>query len=324
MMIGLVEHDGANASPLSLQMLTFGHALANQLNVPLHAVLIGETEWSLAERLAAYGVAAVHFAQHDRLVDYAPEAWAQSVVELISALEPQIVMAAGSERGNEVMAHVAARLNAPLAANCTAVQPGDSFLVTRLRWGGSLLEEARLHGPVKLLSIAPHTIEAQAAASAGQLTVNTLTPRLAEKDFRVRVVERVEPASGKLSLADARIVIGGGRGVGSAEGFQTLEELAELLGAAVGCTRAVTSAGWRPHADQIGQTGTRIAPDLYIACGVSGAIQHMVGCKGAKRILAINTDPEAPIVARADYAIIGDLHKVIPALCDEIRKAKEA
>ena len=324
MIIGLIEHESGKLSPLSFEMLTVGRALASQLNVPLHAVLIGDTARPLADQLAAYGVATVHLAQHERLDDYAPEAWAQSVVELISRLNPHVVMAAGSDRGNEVMAHVATRTKLPLAANCTAVQPGDPFLVTRLRWGGSLLEEAQLHGLVKLLTVAPHTVEAEVAPTASELTFNAFTPQLAEKDFRVRVVERVEPALGKISLADARAVIGGGRGVGSAEGFQVLEELAGLLGAAVGCSRAVTSAGWRSHMDQIGQTGTRIAPELYIACGVSGAIQHMVGCKGAKHILAINIDPESPIVAQADYAIIGDLHKVIPALCAEIRKAKGA
>jgi electron transfer flavoprotein alpha subunit len=125
-----------------------------------------------------------------------------------------------------------------------------------------------------------------------------------------------------VSLADARVVVGGGRGVGSAGGFRVLEELAELLGGAVGCSRAVTSLGWRPHADQVGQTGTPIAAELYIACGVSGAFQHMVGCSRAKHILAINTDPEAPIVAKADYAIVADLHAVVPALAAEIRKAR--
>jgi electron transfer flavoprotein alpha subunit len=127
---------------------------------------------------------------------------------------------------------------------------------------------------------------------------------------------------GKVSLAEARVVVGGGRGVGSAEGFKPLEELADLLGGTVGCSRAVTSLGWRPHADQVGQTGTRIAPEIYIACGVSGATQHMVGAKGSKRILAINTDPEAPIVAKATYAIIGDLHEIVPALNAEIRKVR--
>jgi electron transfer flavoprotein alpha subunit len=137
-------------------------------------------------------------------------------------------------------------------------------------------------------------------------------------------MQREDAALNKISLADARVVVGGGRGVGSTEGFAALQELADILGGAVGCSRAVTSLGWRPHTDQVGQTGTRIAPDVYIACGVSGAIQHMVGCKGAKCLVAINNDAEAPMVSEADYAIIGDLHQVVPALCDALRQAKDA
>jgi electron transfer flavoprotein alpha subunit len=322
MILGLIEHDHGKLNDLSLEMLTFGRRLAAQLNAPLHAILIGEVARPLADRLKAYGVSTVHLAQHDRLDDYAPEAWAQSVVEIVNAVKPEAVMAAGSDRGNEVMAHVAARTNLPMAANCTDAhaQPGDPYLVTRVRWGGSLLEEARLKGAVKLLTVAPHAVAAEEALATGELAITAFTPALAEKDFRVRVTGRVEAAAGKVSLAEAKVVVGGGRGVGSAEGFKALEELAELLGGAVGCSRAVTSLGWRPHAEQVGQTGTRIAPEIYIACGVSGAIQHMVGARGAKRILAINTDPEAPIVAQADYAVIGDLREVVPALSAEIRK----
>jgi len=322
MVIGLVEHDRGKLSQLSLEALTFGRNLASQLNVALHALLVGKAARPLADQLAAYGVSTVYLAHHDWLDEYAPEAWAQSLVELITRLNPQAVMAAGSDCGNEVLAHVAARMNLPLAANCTDVQPGDPFLVTRLRWGGSLLEDAYLHGAVKLLTVAPHIIEATTVHVTGELAVNTFTPMLADKEFRVRVAARVELAGSTVSLADARVVVGGGRGVGSAEGFQALEELAGLLDGAVGCSRAVTSQGWRPHADQIGQTGTRIAAELYIACGVSGAIQHMVGCKGARHILAINSDPDASIIGQADYAIIGDLHQIIPALSAEIRKAK--
>jgi electron transfer flavoprotein alpha subunit len=220
------------------------------------------------------------------------------------------------------MAHVAARLRQPLAANCTEVIPGDPFLVTRQRWGGSLLEEARLKGAVKLLTMAPHAVTAEADARPTAIEVETRRPSLEDKDFRVTVIPQVEADTGKISLAQARVVVGGGRGVGSAEGFQALEELASLLGGAVGCSRVVTSLGWRPHADQVGQTGMRIAPDLYIACGISGAIQHMVGCRAAKHILAINTDKEAPIVAQADYAVIGDVKAVVTAVTTEIRKLK--
>ncbi len=147
---------------------------------------------------------------------------------------------------------------------------------------------------------------------------------LAPGEDPVVVIERVTAASEGVSLAEAKVVVSGGRGVGSAEGFAPLEELAELLHGAVGCSRAVTSAGWRPHTDQVGQTGSKVAPDIYIACGISGATQHMAGCKGAKKLLAINPDAEASIFANADYAVIGDLHEIVPAISAEIRRARGA
>jgi electron transfer flavoprotein alpha subunit len=326
MIIGLIEHERGALNPLSLEMLTLGRSLAQQVDAPLQALLLGEAmphdERPMADQLAAYGVRKVYLAQHPALNDYAPAAWAQSVVGLINRMHPAAVLAAGSERGNEVLAHVAARTDQPLAANCITVQVGDPYLVTRWRWGGSLLEEARLHGVVKLLTVAAHAHTAETVSPSGEVALEIFHPTLSDRDLRVRVTGRVAAAADRVSLADARVVIGGGRGVGSREGFQVLEALAARLGAAVGCSRAVTSEGWRPHADQIGQTGMRIAPDLYIACGISGAIQHMVGCAGAKRILAINTDPQAPILAKADYAVIGDLHQVLPAICAELRQQK--
>jgi electron transfer flavoprotein alpha subunit len=303
-------------------MQTFGRRLAAQLSLPLHALAIGAEAESLAGELASYGASTIHLAQHDRLDEYAPQAWAQCVVELMQQTGPEMVLAAGAERSHEVMAHVAARSDLPLAANCIDVRPGDSFEVTRLRWAGSLLEDATLAGEVKLLTVAPHTVAAEESPEPTKPEIRTFTPTLSEEDFRVRVVGRVEPDRSKVSLADARVVVGGGRGIGSAEGFEMLQEVADLLGGTVGCSRAVTSLGWRPHTDQVGQTGTRIAPDVYIACGISGAIQHMVGCKSARCIVAINKDPEAPIMTQADYAVIGDVQQVVPALRDAIRRAK--
>jgi electron transfer flavoprotein alpha subunit len=152
--------------------------------------------------------------------------------------------------------------------------------------------------------------------------VETFVPALDDADLAVRVSEHVETVTSGVSLAEAKVVVSGGRGVGSAEGFGILEELAEQLNAAVGCSRVVTSAGWRPHTDQVGQTGTKVSPDLYIACGISGATQHIAGCKGAKKILAINSDAEAPILMSADYAVIGDLTEIVPAITAELRKAR--
>ncbi len=324
MILGLVEHDRGKLNPLSLEMLTFARGLAAQMGGPLEAVLVEPQAAPVAAGLGAHGVTTVHLASHPQLTDYAPEAWAQCVVELMGTLRPAVVLAGGSDRGNEVMAHVAARSDLPMAANCLEAQPGDAFQVTRMRWGGSLLEEAQLNGAVKLLTVAPHALVAEAAASPAEITIKPFTPALAPADLRVQVSGRIEAAAGKVSLAEAPVVVGGGRGVGSAEGFKLLEDLAGLLGGAVGCSRAVTSLGWRPHLDQVGQTGTRIAPELYIACGISGAIQHMVGCKAAKHILAINIDPDAPIVQRADYAIIGDLKEVLPAISAAVRQSRPA
>jgi electron transfer flavoprotein alpha subunit len=248
---------------------------------------------------------------------YSPDAWAAALARVTAERAPAAVVAPGTDRGNEVLAHVAAELDLPFAANCVSVTPGDPLMLTRVRWGGSLLEEARLHGSPALLTAAPHAVAADAAADADEVE---LIPAAA--GARVRVSERVQAATAGVSLADADVVVSGGRGVGSAEGFAVIEELAELLGAAVGCSRAVTSAGWRPHTDQVGQTGTKVSPSLYIACGISGATQHMAGCKGAKKLLAINPDREASIFASADYAVIGDLHEVVPAVSAEIRRTR--
>jgi len=272
---------------------------------------------------------------------YAPGAWASALEEVIDRVSPSAVVAPGTERGNEVLAHVAARRDLPFAANCVALRaqdsaggpaaangappdaaasPRDSLTVSRVRWGGSLLEEARIHAPLPLLSVAPHAVAAAEGAASAE--VETFTPALGDADLVVQVSEHVDAVTAGVSLAEAKVVVSGGRGVGSADGFGVLEELAGMLDAAVGCSRVVTSAGWRPHTDQVGQTGTKVSPDLYIACGISGATQHIAGCKGAKKILAINSDAEAPILASADYAVIGDLTEIVPAITAELRKAR--
>ncbi|MGZ4174357.1 MAG: electron transfer flavoprotein subunit alpha/FixB family protein [Solirubrobacteraceae bacterium] len=310
-----VEHAGGGPDELSQQALTF----ARGLDEPVEAVLFGPGAEDAAGRLGALGVSTAYIA--DGLDAYAPAAVAQAMVELIGRRTPGFVLAPGTERGNEVLAHVAARTNQPMAANCISVTPGEPLGVTRVRWGGSLLEEAELRGSPALLTVAPHAVAAEPTSEAA-LATEHFTPALAEADLVARVLETMPTVSSGVSLTDADVVVSGGRGVGSAEGFAVIEELAALLGGAVGCSRAVTSAGWRPHTDQVGQTGSKISPEIYIACGISGATQHMAGCKGAKKLLAINPDGEASIFASADYAVIGDLHEVVPAISAEVRKAR--
>ena len=322
MILVVVEHESGAPDRLSAEALTLGRTLAGATGEPLHAVAWGTGAAALGGALGAHGVATMHAVEDARLTDYAPEAIGRSIAQLVERDNPSVVIGTGSDRGMEILAHVGARTGLAVAANCTEVRIGDPWQVTRQRWGGSLLEEARLAGPVRLLTVAPHAVEPQVAAAPSTVTVETFAPELTERDLRVRVTSRVPAEAGAISLADARVVVGGGRGVGSAEGFAQLDELASLLGGTVGVSRVVTSAGWRPHAQQVGQTGTRIAPDLYIACGISGAIQHMVGARSAKAILAINTDRDAPMVTRATYAVIGDLHAILPAIIAEVRAAR--
>ena len=302
-----VEHQEGVPFETSLQATTLAGTLGDVSSVSVGACDVGG--------------AARHFAiEHPILFDYAPEAIAEALVQLIGAESPSAVFASGTERGNEVMAHVAAVLDLPLATNVTEVRPVDeSWELTRTRWGGSLLEEASLTGPVKLATVAPHAFEVSDAS--GRVDAETFEPDLPEDLERTRVVERVTISEG-ITLTTAPVVVSGGRGVGSPEGFGILEELAALLGGAVGCSRVVTNNGWRPHSDQVGQTGTRVAPNLYVACGISGAVQHWVGMMASKNVLAINNDPEAPMVTKADYAVIGDLHPILDAVVAEVKRRK--
>ena len=317
MILALVEHDKGEVNPLAFGMLNFAKGLAAEQNCALEAVLVGEEARPIASILGAFGVTKVHMALNDGFDDYSPEAWAQAFLDKAKAVGAKFVLSIGTDRGNEVMAHVAARTNQSMVANIISYSDAE---MTRLRWGGSLLEESTLGDEMKLMTVAPHTFATEQEGSPVEVAIEDYSPEIADKDFRVKISKRIMPETDGVSLTDAEVVISGGRGVGSEAGFSVLEDLAGTVGGAVGCSRAVTSLGWRPHSDQVGQTGTRVAAELYIACGISGAAQHMAGCKGSKNLLAINTDPDAPILQNATYAVIGDLHDVLPAINAEIKK----
>jgi electron transfer flavoprotein alpha subunit len=307
----VIEHDRGAMSPASWEALAAARPLGG-----VHALTIGAAADALVDECGRYGASVVHQAHHDLLSDYGPEAWGAVVAHAATTLRPETVLVTGTDRGNEVLAHAAAQLDLPMVANVVEFA-GDELI--RVRWGGSLLERCRVEAPMRLVTVAHHAFaadESPVAATAQPLAVD-LDPSVA----RTIVCDRVERAAG-ITLATAQVVVSGGRGVGSADGFAPLLELAGELGGVVGCSRAVTNLGWRNHTDQVGQTGTRIAPDIYIACGISGAIQHWVGAMASKKILAINIDPEANMVTKADYAVIGDLHEVVPAITAEVRKRR--
>ena len=319
-----LEPDGGTVTDASLRALAFSRSLAGPAGEDVAAAVLDAPGAALAGEaraaLAAAGVRTAHVADLGEAAGYAPLAWARALAELAATGPASAVVAAGTDHGQEVLAHLGAITGLPMAANCLTAARGDGgqWQLTRQRWAGSLTEEAVLDGDPALLTVATDAVAPAPADTPAELTVVPFRPSLSDGDLTVRATVSAERGGG-VSLATARVVVGGGRGVGGPDGFGPLEELAGLLGGALGVSRVVTSQGWRPHRQQVGQTGTRITPELYLACGISGAIQHMAGCLSAKNIVVVNTDPDAPILAHAQYAVIGDLGQVIPALVEALR-----
>jgi electron transfer flavoprotein alpha subunit len=325
MILVLVETDATGATEVSREAITFARDLAAAGGgVPIDAVVVGEPACGtdvLVAQLGDHGVRTLHHATGDAVAAFSGAAWASAVQTVRASAGSVVVMAAGTPRGNEILAHVAARTGVAMAANVVSFHGLAPLVVTRQVVGGQALEEMRLDERPAAFTVAGHAVEPTPAPTSVQAALVEHAPEVAEADLVARVVSSEPPApdlSG--SLRSARVVVGAGRGAGSSDGFADLLELTELLGGSLGVSRVVTSLGWRPHHEQVGQTGSRISPELYVPCGISGAIQHWAGCSTAKNILAINTDPDAPMVTKADYAVIGDLHEVVPAINTEIRR----
>ncbi|MBA2696174.1 MAG: electron transfer flavoprotein subunit alpha/FixB family protein [Ornithinimicrobium sp.] len=315
----LIQMDDTGVSEVSLETLAFARSMGG----PVTALVLGEVSDEVRARLGGFGVSRIVQASGDGFAAYAPGAWAAAVVAAADR-DVHAVLAAGTPRGNEVMAHVACRRDVLMAANVVRVESqddGEPLEVSRQVYGGTTLEVMGLSEDLAVLSVAGHACAATPADGPTDPDVETIEVSLSAADLAVRVARTEAGAPDESgNLKTAKVVVGAGRGAGSADGFNDLIELSELLDGSLGVSRVVTSLGWRPHHEQVGQTGSRITPDLYIPCGISGAIQHWAGCSSAKTILAINSDPDAPMVTRAHYAVIGDLHEIVPAVNEEIRR----
>ena len=320
MILVLVELENGAANEVSLETL----ALARSLDADsIAAVVMGDVadRDALTAELGAHGVDAVHQVVGDAFESFAGAAWAAALQEAQVSTGASVVMAGGTPRGGEVLAHLAARLDVPMAANAIGVSGSSPLVVTRQVVGGAALEEMALDQTPAVFTVAGHSWTATPADSPSTPSWDELTPEISEHDLLARVTSTGQKEVDQSdSLKSARVVVGAGRGAGSADGFGPVSELAEMLGGSLGVSRVVTSLGWRPHHEQVGQTGSRIAPEIYIPCGISGAIQHWAGCASSKVILAVNTDPEAPMMTKADYAVVGDMHEVVPAILDELKR----
>lgn len=318
-----VDPTTGEVDEVSLETLALARSLsAAGGDVAVRAVVVGPVadRDTIAGELGRHGAAEVRHAGGEALSAYGGASWAAAVQAVREETGSVAVLAGGTPRGTEVMAHLAARLDVPMAANVVGFDGLSPLTVRRQVAGGAALEEMRLATRPAVLTVAGHAWQAEAGDAEPATWVES-TPEVPSADLVARVARVADPAPDESgALSSARVVVGAGRGVGGPDRFGPVTELAELLGAAVGVTRVVTSLGWRPHHEQVGQTGSRIAPDLYIACGISGAIQHWAGCASSRAILAVNTDPEAPMMTRATYAVVGDMHEVVPAIVEEIRR----
>ena len=316
MVLTYLEYDDEGVDDVSLEALTLARDVADAESEKLEAIAFGPDADGIAADLGAHGVESLTAVDHADLDSYTPEAYARAIVQYAEESDAGTVIAPGTDRGAETLSHVAAKLDETMVAEVIDVEVGDAYEITRHRWGGTLIEHAELHADTNLLTVAANELSAT-ETGGDPAAVSTFSPDLDSEDLRVQL-DRVEESDAEgIPLAEARVVVSGGRGTDG--DFTAVEGLAERIpNAAVGSSRAAVNEGWRPHDDQIGQTGNKIAPELYIPCGISGAVQHMVGCKGAENILAINTDPEAAIMQKADYAIVADLHETAPAVVEEL------
>ncbi|MGH2536107.1 MAG: electron transfer flavoprotein subunit alpha/FixB family protein [Candidatus Promineifilaceae bacterium] len=305
--------------PISREALGAGQQVAAELGLPLTGLVFGANVAAAAAAAFDLGVEAVIGCDDPSLAPFRVEAHGPLLAQLAREREPAVILAGGSINGRDLFAWAAAELETGLAADATrlAVQDGQ-VRASRPVYAGKLLAEVTVSGRPQLFTLRSRAF-APAEPAGGQGEAEWVEPALAAGDLTTEVLG-LESSAGQVSLSDATIIVSGGRGVGGPEGFAPVRELADVLGAAMGASRAAVDAGWVPYEHQVGQTGKTVSPDLYIACGISGAIQHQAGMRTAKVVVAINKDADAPIFKLASYGIVGDLFKVLPALSAEFRR----
>jgi electron transfer flavoprotein alpha subunit len=316
MILLVVEHANGKVSKSTYELVTVARELGRE--GPVAALVLGSAVASVATEVAGI-VDQVLVADLPALTEYDPELWAAAVAQIATEGEASVVLIGGSRSGREYSPRVAVKLNAPLLEDVISLKAdGERLIADHYTYLARVTETVESTGPVAVVSVKPGVF---AAASSRGVTAEQFDVDLNLPPRRLQVTGKTAERSSRISLAEAEIVVSGGRGVGSAEGFtKYVEALADQLGAAVGATRAIVDAGWRPYSEQVGQTGKTVQPKVYIAIGISGAVQHLSGMNKSKVIVAINRDAEAPIFKIADYGIVGDVNQLLPAIIEELRK----
>ncbi len=318
------EQRGGELKKVSFELLAVGRNLADKAGEELVALLLGSGVEKLAPELAKYGADRVFLADSENLNDFLTESYVHVICDAVKENDPSVLLFSATTMGRDLSPRVAARLGTGLATDCTELDISDKGLLSikRPMFAGKLFANVVFHNAKpQIASVRPNVMPAQENPKAGEVV--KLEVRVDPSRVRTKVVEIKKETGARVDLTEAKIIVSGGRGMKGPENFSILEDLATTLGseATVGASRSAVDAGWRPHSDQVGQTGKTVTPDLYIACGISGAVQHLAGMSSSKYIVAINKDPDAPIFHKADYGIVGDLFKIVPLIAEELKKA---
>jgi len=313
----ITEQRDGELRKVSLEVVSEGRRVADGLGSDLTAVVLGSDVEGLAEELKKYGPDKIWVADDPALADYTTDAYTSVLSDLIRSADPAVVIIGASAQGKDLAGRLSARLDAGVAMDCVAIKMDSSRLTyTRPMFGGKILADVEIEGAPQIVAIRPNVMDIVETSKDSAID----KPAVQVGEIKTSVVEKKMETGDKVELTEADVIVSGGRGTGG--NYEAIEALAAELGAAIGASRSAVDEGWRPHSDQVGQTGKTVSPTLYIACGISGAIQHLAGMSTSKYIVAINKDAEAPIFSRADFGIAGDLFDVVPALTEEVKKIK--
>ena len=317
--LAVLEQREGSLKRSAFETVSMAHRLASELNIEAEAVVVGN-EISNINEIGTYGISKVVHLKNAELANYSSSGYRDAVTEYAKEIDADYLILSNTSMGKDLAPRLAVRLEAGCLIDCTNIDTSSGELIaTRPVYAGKALVDVKCNSSKKVITIRPNVFKATPADNSPSTDITV--KEVSSPNLKSRVVE-FKKSEGKLDVAEADIIVSGGRGMKGPENFHLVEELADTLGAAVGASRAVVDAGWRPHGEQVGQTGKTVSPTLYVACGISGAIQHLAGMSSSKYIVAINKDKDAPIFTVADYGIAGDVFDVLPVLTEEIKKVK--
>ena len=313
----ITEQRDGELRKVSLEAVSEGRRVADGFGTDLTAVVLGTGVEGLAEELKKYGPDKIWAVDDPALADYTTDAYTNILSDLIRSADPAVIIIGASAQGKDLAGRLSARLDAGVAMDCIAIKlDNGSLTYTRPMFGGKIIADVEIEGAPQIVAIRPNVMDITEASKDSSID----KPAVQVGEVKTTIVEKTMDTVDKVELTEADIIVSGGRGTGG--DYAAIEALAGELGAAVGASRSAVDEGWRPHSDQVGQTGKTVSPTLYVACGISGAIQHLAGMSTSKYIIAINKDEEAPIFSKTDFGIAGDLFEVVPAITEEIKKLK--